>query len=337
LIGAQRTDVGEVNSMQRCYATVLVIFLMGLLVSCGGSDPSHSAAGGEAAPTEEIPFLQPDEAHLTAVEAFRSGRETRLRSEGGWLALVGLHWFDQGASIFGSATDGDIVFPAGSAPAVAGTFYMDGDSVSLESVSGVEITLNKEPVTGRTTLVDDSAGSPDTLKLGRLTFSVIRRGDRSALRVKDPESPTLVNFNGLDYFPANGTFRVSAGFKRYEQVKELTISSVVGPSSQLEIHGELEFSIDGATYSLLPFGDPAKEEEFFIIFKDLTNGSSTYGAGRYLRASTSGADGGQVVLDFNLAYNPPCIFTPYATCPLPPSANYLATSIAAGEKSYTQH
>jgi len=165
---------------------------------------------------------------------------------------------------------------------------------------------------------------------------VIRRGDRSALRVKDPQSPTLLNFSGLEYFPANGAFRVSARFEKYEEVKEIAISNVIGTSSMLAIHGELTFSIGDATYSLLPFGDPT-DEEFFIIFKDLTNGSSTYGAGRYVRASTSGVDQGQIMLDFNLTYNPPCIFTPYATCPLPPPANYLATRIAAGEKSYTQH
>jgi uncharacterized protein (DUF1684 family) len=316
--------------MQRFHAALMAFALIALFASCSGPAPVEDASSAE------IPFIQPNDAHLAELDAFRGGRESRLRSETGWLALVGLHWLEPGANSFGSAADGDIVLPAGSAPAVAGSFHLDGDTVVLEVASGVEVFLNNEAISERNTLTDDSQGAPDQLKLGRLTFFVIKRGDRQALRVKDPESPARVNFSGLDYFPVDDAYRVDARFERFDNVKEIAVSDVVGNSSQTAIHGELHFSLGGESYSLLPFGDPA-EDEFFIIFKDLTNGGETYAAGRYLRASTIGVDEGHVWLDFNMAYNPPCIFTPYATCPLPPKANHLTADIPAGEKAYAPH
>ena len=271
-----------------------------------------------------------DPSYEQSVETWRAEREERLRSESGWLTLVGLHWLAEGENRFGSDAVNEIVLPADAAPALAGLLLREGDRITLRAAADSDVAIGGEPV-GERVLTDDSAGEPDVVNLGRLSFFVIRRGERFALRVKDPQAPARRDFQGVDVFPIDVRWRVDARFERYDVPAEREIADVTGDSSVMFAPGLLHFEIDGRELTLEPLvGDPA-QTELFLIFRDETSGDETYGAGRYLYADLEGE---RAVLDFNRAYNPPCVFTPYATCPLPPPQNRLAVAIRAGEKDY---
>jgi len=274
-----------------------------------------------------------DPVYVEEIEKYRRDREERLRAPDGWLTLIGLFWLEEGPNRFGSDSDLPIALPADAAPSHAGTLFRDGKAVRLVAGAEAEITLDGERV-GERTLRDDGQGKPDVLKLGRLSMYVIRRGDRAALRVKDPESPTRREFEGIDFYPVDPAYRVRARFETYDPPRPVDIPTAAGTTAEMLIPGKLVFSLGGASLSLEPLVGEPEETELFLIFKDETSGSETYGAGRYLYATL--ADGFAVV-DFNKAYNPPCAFSRYATCPLPPRSNRLGVSIRAGEKRYGDH
>ena len=269
-------------------------------------------------------------AHVQQVEDYRASREERLRSGNGWLTLVGLFWLESGENRFGSNPENPIVFPEGSAPAVAGTLLYDGETVRLVPAPDSGITIEGEPA-GERRLVDDNEEGTDLLKVGRLTFYIVRRDGRHAVRVKDPESPARANFRGLAYFPIDVGYRVEGTLRPYDRLREVQVPTVVGTPQKMLAPGMIEFELAGEKLSLQPLISEPGETELFIILKDRTSGDETYGAGRYLYATL---EGDRVVLDFNKAYNPPCVFTPFATCPLPPRENHLAVRVEAGEKTY---
>lgn len=274
-----------------------------------------------------------DDSYVEEIQKYRESRVERLQAPEGWLSLIGLFWLDHGENDFGSASDQAIVLPRGAAPPEAGTLRLDGSEVRLVVGEGVTITLDGEPV-GDRVLRDDHEGKPDILRLGRLSMFVIRRGDRFALRVKDPEAETRREFHGIDYFAIDPAYRVEARLESFDEPKKVQISSVAGTTSEMLVPGTLAFTLDGTSYRLEPLIGTPEETELFIIFRDETSGTETYGAGRYLYATL---EDGRTVLDFNKAYNPPCAFTPFATCPLPPRANRLRVVIPAGEKRYGDH
>ncbi len=214
-------------------------------------------------------------------------------------------------------------------PARAGTLRVDGAKVLLTPAPGARLTLNGQPLGGPAALQDDLAGKPDLVGAGRLTFHVIRRGERAGVRVKDPESATRRGFKGLDWFPVTPAARVVARFTPFDPPREVEVGSVTGDVSKEKIPGALTFSWNGREQTVLPFADG---DGFFLVFSDATSGIETYGAARFLAAAAP--RDGQVVLDFNQAYNPPCAFTPFATCPLPVRENRLKVRIEAGEKKY---
>jgi uncharacterized protein (DUF1684 family) len=262
------------------------------------------------------------------IEEHRADREERLRSEEGWLTLVGLFWLQHGENAFGSDPGNAIVLPQGSAPGRAGSFVYDGTRVLLVAEPGAGVTLDGQPVT-RKELQDDTAESPDRLRLGRIRLHVIQRDGSHAIRAKDPESPVRTRFKGLDYFPIDPGYRIVGRFEPYADPREIRVPTVVGTAADMLVPGVVEFSVGGTPLTLHPLVGEPSETEFFFVFKDLTSGRETYAAGRYLYADL---EDGQVVLDFNKAYNPPCVFTPFATCPLPPKENRLGLRIEAGEK-----
>jgi uncharacterized protein (DUF1684 family) len=181
-------------------------------------------------------------------------------------------------------------------------------------------------------MVSDADGVPTVIEVGPLRFFVIRRGDQHGVRIRDRESEARKNFHGIDYYPIDPKWRVNAQFEPYSPTKKIPITNVVGMTEDMESPGALVFEVDGKTMRL----DPVLEEgtdELFIIFGDTTNGRETYGGGRYLYAPKPGADQ-RTTVDFNKSYNPPCVFTDFATCPLPPSQNKLAVAVTAGEKKY---
>ena len=273
------------------------------------------------------------ESHLAAIESWRADREQRLRSEDGWLSLIGLHWLEHGETRFGSEPSNPIVLPADAAPPVAGSFHYDGEVVRVVAPLEVGLLLNDELVT-EAVLNDDAAENLDPLRLGRLTMFVIRREDRHAIRVKDPESATQKEFRGLEYFPIDAGYKMTGQLRPYEQTREMAVPTVLGTPATMLSKGRVEFSLGGETRSLEALVSESSPGELFLIFRDETTGKETYGAGRYLYAAFQGDE---VDLDFNRAYNPPCAFTPYATCPLPPRGNNLQVRVEAGEKSYGHH
>jgi uncharacterized protein (DUF1684 family) len=259
-------------------------------------------------------------------------RVARLTADDGWLTLVGLHWLQEGPNRFGSASDNELIFPA-SVPAHAGTFTRKGDAVSLTLQPGVSPTLEGKPFTGGA-LHSDAEGKPDTLALGTLRFFVIRRGERLGVRVKDSAAEARKAFHGIPTYAPNAAWRVEGRLEPAKAEHKLSVPNVLGEVEEMVSPGAVVFTFGGQEYRLTPVVEPG-EDQLFFIFGDLTNRDATYGAGRFLYADMP--KDGKVVLDFNRAYNPPCAFTAFATCPLPPPQNRLKVRVEAGEKRYGDH
>ncbi len=262
------------------------------------------------------------------IEKWREQREQNLKSADGWLTLAGLFWLKEGKSSVGAGRGNDIVLPAGSAPDKVGTFAFHEGKTVFESAPGVTVTVNGKPVS-TASLASDSAGSPDLLRIGNLTMLVIQRGQRTGIRLKNKDSETLRNFHGTHWFPVAAEYRVTAKFVPYSPVKKIAVPNILGDVDQADCPGYVEFTLKGQKLRLDPL---AEDNELFLIFKDQTTGKETYPAGRFLYADMP--TNGETVLDFNKAYDPPCAFTPYATCPLPPRQNQLPIRIEAGELRY---
>jgi len=248
---------------------------------------------------------------------------------------VGLHWLEEGESRVGSAPGSDVPLPA-KAPGEVGVIEITAGPerrVVFRPTPGVEVTVAGRPVTEPLPLATDAGGAePTILELATFDLYVIDRDGRLAVRVKDSESPARLGFRGLEYYPIDPRWRVAADFEPYEPPRVLTIANVLGGSTEERLPGALHFRLGEERYSLDAIQE-AGSDELFVIFADPTNGEETYGAGRYLYTAFPGADG-KAVVDFNKAYNPPCVFTPYATCPLPPPQNRLPLRVEAGEKIY---
>jgi uncharacterized protein (DUF1684 family) len=273
------------------------------------------------------------EAHRAEVEDWIKRREDRLRQPESWLSLVGLGWLEEGDNRAGSASGVAVPLPADRAPADVGTFTRQGPAVSFEPARGVTgVTLDGQPVTGRVALAADSAEKPSVLALGSLRLFLIERGDRFAIRVKDRESPLFSSFHGMERFPIDPTWRIVARWEPYDPPKRIGVPTILGTIEESPSPGVAVFERDGVTYRLEPILEEGVADELFFIFGDQTNGKETYGAGRFFY-SPMPVDG-RIVLDFNKAYNPPCVFTPWATCPVPPPQNKLALRVLAGERDF---
>ena len=273
-------------------------------------------------------------AHENEVRKWQENRDSRLRREDGWLTLVGLHWLEPGPNLIGSAATSRVVLPP-KAPEMLGTLKLADGTVTLEPAPDADLLIGKNRVSGPVRLRDDSDDDgPTIVHAGAMNFQIIKRGDRFGVRVKDPESETRLGFKGLDYYPINQQWRIVSQFQPYQPARQIPITDITGMTSQSAVPGALVFDVDGQTYRLDAIAEEGSRE-FFVIFKDATSADATYPAGRYLYVPRPGVDG-KIVVDFNKAYSPPCAFTPFATCPLPPPQNRLPIRIEAGEK-YTPH
>lgn len=277
------------------------------------------------------PALSTDPSYIKEIEKWRNERLEEINGETGWNTLVGLFWLHEGKNRFGSDPSLDIVLPRGRAPRLAGSLQLDKDTVRLITKPEVGITSGGDRVSD-VVLRSDADGLPTSLKLGSLTMFVIKRGEKFGLRVKDKRHPARVNFHGLTYFPVGASWRVQAKLEAYVPPKVIPIVNVLGMVDNMTSPGVLIFEVKGKEYRLDAVLEKGSKQ-LFVIFADQTSGKETYGAGRYLYVDPPGADG-KVTIDFNKAYNPPCAFTKFATCPLPPRQNRLATRIDAGEKKY---
>jgi uncharacterized protein (DUF1684 family) len=214
-----------------------------------------------------------------------------------------------------------VVLPAGKAPAHLATLTLSGGTARLVAAPGETVEAGGKRVTS-ISMKSDAQGEP----------TVVDRGGRLGVRVKDAESAARLSFRGLESFPIDSRWRIEARFERYEPPREIPVPNVLGGTSAEKSPGALLFELQGKTFRLDTVAE-AGTEDWFVIFADETNGGETYGGGRFLYV-TPPPPGSPAIVDFNKAYNPPCVFTPYATCPLPPPQNRLALRVQAGEKSY---
>jgi len=277
------------------------------------------------------PAAPEEAAYPVQIEKWRSERLRHLTADDGWLTVIALSWIEPGDNSIGTAPTNRIVLPAGKAPPVLGTIRLTGGKARLEVAPGVEVTHDGGKVQSLD-LASDEAGKPTIVRHGTLSFYLIQRGGRLGVRVKDSANAARKAFHGIDSYPIRSAWRLEARFEPYPPKKSIAIPNVLGTVSQEASPGAVVFEVGGKEYRLDAVDEPG-EDEMFLIFGDRTNGSETYGAGRFLYAPRPGRDG-KTVVDFNKAYNPPCAFTPFATCPLPPPQNRLPIAVEAGEKSY---
>jgi uncharacterized protein (DUF1684 family) len=273
-----------------------------------------------------------DAEYRVAIAKWRAEREARLTGETGWLTVAGLSWLKEGENRLGAEPGSEVALPDESAPARAGVVELKDRRVRVRLAPGVQASLGGKPVRGTVELRADTSGTPDVLQLGRLSLLVIERGGRLAIRLRDRESAARKSFRGLSWYDVDERWRVEARFVPYDPPKEIKVPNVLGRSEPMPSPGRAEFVIDGRPVSLDGVLESPDAPEIFFIFRDRTSGVETYGAGRFLYAPRPVA--GRLMLDFNKAYNPPCAFTAFATCPLPPPQNALPVPVRAGEKAY---
>lgn len=270
-----------------------------------------------------------ERSYLERVEQWRAEREGKLKQDGGWLSVAGLHWLEVGENTVGSGASNDFVLPGGSAPATVGSLTLRDKNVSLALAAGVVATVNGKPVDGDVALKSDEKGAPDKLQIGDLTMAVIVRGKRTGIRLWDSNAAARKGFTRLKWYPVDDAYRVTAKFVAYDPPKKVDVATILGDIEQGESPGYVTFKLNGQESRL---ETRSEGDQLFITFRDATSGDTTYAPGRFMYAAKP--VNGQVVLDFNQAYNPPCAFTAFATCPLPPRQNFLKVAIPAGEKRY---
>jgi uncharacterized protein (DUF1684 family) len=270
------------------------------------------------------------------IDEWKQRRLSRLTREDGWLTLVGLFWLKEGDNTVGADSTNAVVLPAGNAPDRIGSLRLERGTVRFTSQRNAKV-MHRDSVVNTLVLASDAeAGGPTVLKVGTVMFYVIKRGDQYAVRVKDSESPARLHFAGLEYFPVDLKWRVEARLEPYIPPKKLDIPTQVGTIEEYECPGALVFQIEGKTYRIDPVIEQGAEDQLFIMLADETNGNETYAVGRQMYTPLPDS-GDRVILDFNKAFNWPCVFTEYATCPIPPPQNRLPVRIEAGEKMYRGH
>ncbi len=264
-----------------------------------------------------------------SIEAWRKQRAESIAGEQGWITLAGLSWLRPGENRLGADPSLELVLPKDRAPARAGSLFLQDGELVVEPAPGVDLRVDGKPIE-RQAIADDRDGKPTMMTLGSLTLFVIKRQDRYALRTKDREHPARRRFAGLSYYPLDPTLRVHAHLEPAPAGRTLPVVNVLGQVEQMPTPGILRFALGGVPYALAAVIEPG-ERELFILFKDRTAGQGTYPSGRFLYAAPPAADG-SVELDFNRAFTPPCGYTRFATCPIPPRQNDLARDIKAGER-----
>ena len=317
-----------------------IALLLAASAAAGWAAPKAAfKAAPKAAPAPK-PATKPAPAYLREIAKWKQERAAELRDQ--WLPLSGLFWLKEGESTFGSASDNTIVLPKG--PAHAGVLAMkEGGKVGVKLAPGVLATAgteaNKAKRVRETPMLPQPPGPPTVLALGTLRMHVIVRGDRVGLRLRDLDSHAVRSFKGIPTFPLDPQWRVTADWVP-SPGKKIPVMNVLNDVMQYESPGVARFAVPGqAAGQTVTLRAVVEGDQLFFIFADATSGKSTYGAGRYLYSAMPASPlnkDGKVTLDFNQAFTPPCGFTPYATCPLPPQENKLQVAIEAGEK-YEKH
>jgi uncharacterized protein (DUF1684 family) len=297
-----------------------LLFAALAVTACKDEEAARQAAAARA------------QAFASGQQAWRDERRARLTQPDGWTSVVGLHWIDEGEHYFGSDADNGIRLAVG--PAHAGMVSRKDDRLRFVPEKGTVFTLDDEPLAGAVTLLSDAdPEGPSRIGFdeGKGIITVIKRGDRYAFRVKHADAPTRTGFKGIQYWPGGDEWIVAAKFVPNPAGKTLPIANIIGTVDDVPNPGAVEFQRDGKTFRIEALDEG--EDTLFLVFADRTSGHGSYPAGRFLDAPKPDA-AGNVVIDFNKSYNPPCAFTAFATCPLPPPENRLDLEIVAGEKTY---
>jgi uncharacterized protein (DUF1684 family) len=270
--------------------------------------------------------------------AWRAKRAAGLQAPEGWLSLIALGWLKEGDNSFGSAEDCRVQI-AGKWPAHIATVRLEKGALRLLAPAGgfpKDLMVDGQPAKEQA-LVSDDADKPTKLTIGTLTIIAIRRDDQFGLRVKDLNAPTRSGFHGLKWYAPNAAYRMHARWIPYSPPKTLDIPTVLGTTTHMSAPGVAEFTLDGQVVRLEPVLEDPKSTELFFILRDATGKTTTDGAGRFLYTELPDhgvSQPGELWIDFNRLFNPPCAFTAYATCPLPPPQNRLSVAIPAGEQRY---
>ena len=266
-------------------------------------------------------------AYEAGVQEWRADRLARLKGPNGYLNLAGLFWLQEGTHRIGSAADNDIVFPEQAAPYI-GELTTTDRGVELNTVSGVDVRYEGVPIRS-IHISDDTTDHPMTITHGSFAWTVIQRDGRFALRLRDFEHPAIEAFPPIEYYPIDPALRVRGTLHRFDEPKVMNVETVIeGLGYRPESPGTVAFEINGEAFELEAY---ASGDSLFFVFGDATSGRETYPAGRFLYADVPAEDG-ETVMDFNRAYNPPCAFNDFATCPVASPRNRLAVRIEAGEK-----
>ena len=295
---------------RRC-SHAFVVALAALAVACAKPTPEPEAA-------------------VTETEAWRAKHETDYRRD--WVTIAGLHFLQEGVHTAGSDKGNDVVLPA-SAPATLGRFVVSGTAVRFEPAPQAPVTLAGAPVTAPVELKDDGNPKADELVAGSVKIAVHVSGERRSLRVWDPEGPLARGFKGFTWFPIQGAYRVTGRFIPDAAPRTMQVVNTFGDMDTFSTQGVVEFALNGQTLRLRPF--TTRPKRFYFVFKDASSGNETYAAARFVYSDLR--DDGTTVIDFNQAYNPPCAFNPYTTCPIPLPENRMPLKVLAGERAYPEH
>jgi uncharacterized protein len=271
----------------------------------------------------------PADTYRAEILKYRAAREAELKADDGWLTVTGLFWLKPGTNVAGSAAGSDVHLPS-KAPSRLGVFELKDGKVTFTADPSAHITSAGRQ-TGRQTIAAPR-GDESALAVGDLRMFVIHREDRFGIRLRDLKSPMREQFRGLRYFPVRPAYRVRAQFTPYKPPHTVAVPNVLGQNPEMESPGYVTFVLNGTSFRLEPVYEDDEKKDLFFIFKDTTSRDVTYPAGRFLHADLP--KGGSVTIDFNKAYNPPCAFTDFATCPLPRKENQLPVRIEAGELAY---
>lgn len=264
---------------------------------------------------------------MDPVADFRARREASIRSEYGWLSLAGLFWLHKGENTVGSGKENHILLPE-RAPASTGVFTLNDEGVTFTPQPDVNVRLNYAPLDSTSPKLKTDTSGQDFMHIGDVQMVMLERAGELAIRVWDPQSPVRQSFAGCEWYAPDESYRVRAKVERFAEPKTVMVVDSIGMERPGELHAALTFELHGELHRLE--AEARDDGTYYIIFRDATAGKTTYGSGRYL--TTEVAKDGQVIIDFNMAYNPPCAFTQFATCPLPLPENILPIAIEAGEK-----
>ena len=296
--------------MLKCGTLVLLVMLG---AACDRTDPIPS----EATPAD----------HREQVQAWRDKHEADYRRD--FVTISGLHFLDPGVHTVGSGAGNDIVIDA-AVPGVLGSVTVENEGVRFDPAAGVTVSSRAPTLTGSIVLKEPGRPPAPEMSIGDVRFVVHATGDRLALRVRDPNGAPAKEFRGFAWFPIDPAFRVVARFVRDAEPRKLQVMNTLDEADTYSTEGVLEFVLQGQRLRVRPF--TTRPKRFYIVFRDASAGAETYQVARFLYADLR--DDSTAVLDFNQAYNPPCAFNKYTTCPLPLKENILPVKILAGERAY---